>query len=381
MAWSLKLFTVRSIPVRIHFTFLLIMAWAAYRGFADSHGAGMLASVGFMEAFVILLFACVVLHELAHALVAQLFGLAVQDITLWPLGGVARMARMPESPFQEFTISAAGPAMNILLTIALGGLLLIWAGQYVGATLLTNPALFARVILDGADGRSLLAVLVFNNALLAMFNLIPAFPMDGGRMLRAALAMFTPYVRATQAASWVAQIVAVAMVVAAFASPGLLALALVGLLVFFAAGVERQRATMEGEVRGVCVHHILQPIGRQLHPVDTLAHVASHQLHSLQTVYLVVDGGRLVGMLTRESALDGLRRHGSDARVGHVMNRDFLQVRPTDALSAARDQMAQRRARTAVVVENGEVLGTLSENDIVRLNELLRAFPGLLAGE
>ena len=193
--------------------------------------------------------------------------------------------------------------------------------------------------------------------------------------------MFTPYVRATQAASWVAQIVAVAMVVAAFASPGLLALALVGLLVFFAAGVERQRATMEGEVRGVCVHHILQPIGRQLHPVDTLAHVASHQLHSLQTVYLVVDGGRLVGMLTRESALDGLRRHGSDARVGHVMNRDFLQVRPTDALSAARDQMAQRRARTAVVVENGEVLGTLSENDIVRLNELLRAFPGLLAGE
>ncbi len=181
MSWSLKLITVRGIPIRVHISFLLILAWAAYIGFTGS-GGYWLRGAALMVLFVVLLFACVVLHELGHSLVAQLFDVQVQDITLYPVGGLARIARLPQSPFQEFLITAAGPATNILLAFLLGMAALAWTGPLEALRLLAAQ-LQAGSLVSGLQGPSLLLLLAANNILLALFNLIPAFPMDGKKIV------------------------------------------------------------------------------------------------------------------------------------------------------------------------------------------------------
>ncbi len=376
MGWSVKLFSVRNIPVRVHFTFLLIIVYAAYRGLVQSQGRDLALNLVFMEAFVLLLFACVVLHELAHALAAQLFGVQVQDITLWPLGGLARMARLPENPLSEFVITAAGPAMNIFLAIIGGAALVLWLGVASAEGALSLPEMFGS-LLGTLDGRSLLATLVLNNVALALFNLVPAFPMDGGRLLRALLAAFLPFATATRVASWVGQGMAVIMLAVALIQPGLLVLGLVALLVFLVAGQERQEATIQADLRGLCVRQAMQPIGRRLHPLETFGQVADAMRQSPQPFYLVVDAGRLLGLLSRGDALDSLRRLGPDARIAQQFNRDLLVLKPDDTLVSARERLVQRKSAFAVVADRGSVLGLLTPGDIVRFVDLLKAYPAL----
>ena len=375
MSWSLKLFTVRGIPIRVHISFLLIVGWAAYIGLSAG-GGSWLRGAAFMVTFVVLLFACVVLHELGHSLVAQLFGVRVQDITLWPIGGVARMVKMPERPYQEFLITAAGPATNVLLTVGLGALALVWIGPGQLLRLVTTPWLLNR-FLSQMDGQSLLLLLTANNAILALFNLIPAFPMDGGRLLRSVLAAFLPYPKATRTAALVGQLFATLIGTAALLA-GNIMLALVGLFVFMAAWQERQQAITQGALAGLRVRQAMQPVGPRLHPLLTLSEAAAQAATSPQPAYLVVDGGRLVGLLTRGELINAMRRAGPTARVGSHLNRDVLQLRPDDALLAAQKQLQERGAIMGIVVENGQVTGTLSLLDLARLVDMLRAHPEAL---
>lgn len=380
MNWSLKLITIRGIPIRVHISFLLVIAWAALLGLrgtdVGASGAGWLDGVVFMVAFVLLLFVCVVLHELGHSLVAQLFGIKVQDITLWPVGGVARMARLPEQPYQEFLITAAGPATNILLTILLAGLTLVWIGPMTLLTLAASPRLLA-LFLSRTDGQSLLILLLLNNLLLALFNLIPAFPMDGGRLLRSLLASVLPFGRATEIASLVGQGLAVVMAMIALLT-GNFFLGLIGLFVFMAAWQERQQVTWRTSLHGLQVRQAMQPLGTPLHPLQTLGAAAAQAATSAQTAYLVVDGGRLVGLLLRRDLLSGMRRAGPEARVGQYMQRDVLQLRPNDLLSDAQSRLAELSRMAAVVVDNGRVVGLLSQADLMRLIEMLNAHPEAL---
>jgi len=386
VSWSSKLFTIRGIPVRVHVSFLLIVGWAAYIGLSAGEGGWRLSLGGaaFMVTFVLLLFACVVLHELGHSLVAQLFGIRVQDITLWPIGGVARMAKMPEKPYQEFLITAAGPATNILLTIGLGALALVWIGPDQLLRLVTSSWLLSR-FLSEMNGQALLLLLTANNAILALFNLIPAFPMDGGRLLRSLLAVFLPYPTATRAASVVGQVLATFIGTAALLA-GNIMLALVGLFVFMAAWQERQQAITQGALAGLRVRQAMQPVGPRLHPLQTLSEAAAQAATSPQPAYLVVDGGRLVGLLTRGELINAMRRAGPRAaagagpaaRVGSHLHRDVLQLRADDLLLAARKQLQERSAVMGIVVENGQVIGTLSQLDLARLVDMLRAHPQAL---
>ena len=375
MSWSLKLFTVRGIPIRVHISFLLIVGWAAYIGLSAG-GGSWLRGAAFMVTFVVLLFACVVLHELGHSLVAQLFGVRVQDITLWPIGGVARMVKMPERPYQEFLITAAGPATNVLLTVGLGALALVWIGPGQLLRLVTTPWLLNR-FLSQMDGQSLLLLLTANNAILALFNLIPAFPMDGGRLLRSVLAAFLPYPKATRTAALVGQLFATLIGTAALLA-GNIMLALVGLFVFMAAWQERQQAITQGALAGLRVRQAMQPVGPRLHPLLTLSEAAAQAATSPQPAYLVVDGGRLVGLLTRGELINAMRRAGPTARVGSHLTRDVLQLRPDDLLLAAQKQLQERGAIMGIVVENGQVTGTLSLLDLARLVDMLRAHPEAL---
>jgi Zn-dependent protease len=185
VGWSLPIFRIAGIQLRIHVTFLLLIAWLAF-SYYEQGGSAVAAS---RVLFILLLFACVVLHEFGHALAAKAFGINTPDITLLPIGGVARLERMPEKPMQELVIALAGPMVNVV--IALG---LFVAG---GSQAFLNPS--------AVEGGGLIAQLLTINILLLLFNLLPAFPMDGGRVLRALLATRLSYARATQVAASIGQ--------------------------------------------------------------------------------------------------------------------------------------------------------------------------------
>ncbi len=368
MAASVKILTVRGIPVRIHASFLLILAWAAWLGLSGSQG-NWLRGVVFMVSFTVLLFACVILHELGHSLVAQLFGVKVHDITLWPIGGVARIAGMPEKPYQEFLITAAGPAMNVMLAVGLGLLALLWIGPDTLGQFARAPWRLERFFTN-MSVQSLVLMLAANNALLALFNLIPAFPMDGGRLLRSLLAAILPTALATRIASLIGQIIAVIMGTVALLT-GQLFLGLVALFVFASAWQERQQATTIDALRGLTVRQAMQPLGIRLYALQTLGEVIGQIAPVSQSTFLVLDGGRLVGLTTRTDLLTAVRTAGPAARLSQHVAREWVQLTPDETLAAAQQRMQPQPA--AVVVEDGRAVGIVTLGSMRRVAEAMAA--------
>jgi Zn-dependent protease len=378
MSWSFKLLTIRGIPVRVHVSFLLILLWAAWLGL-NTRAAGWPMGVLFWVVFTLLLFVCVVLHELGHSLVAQIFGVSVQDITLWPIGGVARITKLPQRPYQEFLITAAGPAVNVLLAIIFGTIALAWIGPGQLLALVTSPYRLER-LLTGVNAEAMLLMLALNNVLLALFNLIPAFPMDGGRLVRSVLAAFMPFGRATKVASWLGQGTAVVMGLVGLLT-GSLFLGLVAVFVFAAAWGERQQAVINDHLRGMRVGQAMQPIGTQLHPLETLGEAASRVAALPQAAYLVADAGKLVGTLSRRDLLAALRKAGPAARVGQHLGREFIRLAPDETLINADENLAQAQPPFGIVIENGHAVGLLGRGDIARLAETLESYPNALPRE
>ena len=378
MSWSLKLFTIRGIPVRVHGSFLLILLWAAWLGF-NTRAAGWPLGVLFWVVFTLLLFVCVVLHELGHSLVAQLFGVTVQDITLWPIGGVARFAKLPQRPYQEFLITAAGPAVNFFLAILFGVIAFAWIGPGRLIDMVTSPYQLER-LLTGVSAEAMLIMLALNNLLLALFNLIPAFPMDGGRLVRSVLAAFMPFGRATKVASWLGQGAALVMGLAGLLT-GSLFLGLVAVFVFVAAWGERQQAVTNDHLRGMRVGQAMQPIGVRLHPLETLGVAAGRVAALPQAAYLVVDAGKLLGIASRHDLLAALRKVGPAARVGQHYTQAFVRLAPDDTLIDADEKLAQAQPPFGIVIADGQVVGLLGRGDIARLAETLESYPAALPRE
>jgi Zn-dependent protease len=375
MSWSVKLVTIKGIPVRIHASFLLVLVLAAVSGLMNA-GSEPLRSAGFMVLLVLLLFVCVVLHELGHSLMAQVYGVKVQDITLWPIGGVARMSRLPSRPYQEFLMTAAGPATNLVLAVLLGAAAVTWIGPEQLLRMLSYPRLLSR-FLASQGVRPLLLLLAVNNLILALFNLIPAFPMDGGRILRSLLAVFLPFRRATQLAALLGQALAVLMGIAGLLSGNYL-LALIGVFVFIAAFQERRQTLMHESLKGVTVRQAARPIGPRLAPGISLGQAAAQAAAAPQPAYLVVDGSKLVGVLARGDLLTAVRKVGPAAAITPYLLRGTLLLKPEDTLDRALERILQGRTGFALVVEDGQVIGTISQPDLLHLAEILSAHPGAL---
>ncbi len=191
MRWSIKIARIAGTEVRIHITFLLFLAWIGFSYYQMGGAAQAIPGV----LFILALFGCVLLHEFGHALAARAFGIPTPDITLLPIGGVARLQRMPDKPWQELIVALAGPLVNVVIA----AVLILFLG---------HPASLENLERVEHPGLGMLAKLVSVNVMLVLFNLIPAFPMDGGRVLRALLAMALPYGRATQIAAWIGQALA-----------------------------------------------------------------------------------------------------------------------------------------------------------------------------
>lgn len=317
MRWSLKIARVAGIDVRIHLTFLLFLAWIAFA----YHGQGGPAAAAQAVIFILALFGCVLLHEFGHALAARLFGVRTPDITLLPIGGVARLQRMPEHPVQELVVALAGPAVNVLIA----AILMLGFGA--------QPDFGSIEHMDDPSG-GLLAKLAAVNISLVLFNLIPAFPMDGGRVLRALLALRMNYARATHIAAGIGQALAVGFgFVGLFHNPMLIFIAL---FIYFGARQEAALAVMKELARDLSVYEaMLSPVVR-LPFYANIEEAVGTLLRTHQPAFPVVDAGeRVIGLLTRDDMISAWKRYGADARVGDVMQRDVPFVHPHAPLSEA----------------------------------------------
>ncbi len=267
MNWSWKITRVSGIDIKIHATFLLLLGWVA--GSALINGTG---SSGFIISllYVLALFFFVTLHELGHALTARRFGIHTQDIVLLPIGGVSRMERLPDTPKEEFWITAAGPLVNLALALLFGGFLLL-SGGLQGATL--------TAVLSFSSS-SILLQFAWMNALLGIFNLIPAFPMDGGRILRAALATRMPAPQATRTAATIGQALAVLFALAGFLWDPMLIF--IALFIFMGAGQEAQAAEVKSALSGYTARDAMLTEFNVLHEGDPLSQAVHYVVSTSQ---------------------------------------------------------------------------------------------------
>jgi Zn-dependent protease/predicted transcriptional regulator len=347
MPWSWKIGRVRGISIYVHATFLLIIGWAALAGWSTEQTA---VAAAYEVIFILALFGCIVLHELGHALTALRFGIKTRDITLLPIGGVARLERMPKEPLQELTVALAGPAVNVVIAglIAIG----LWlAGAYHGFTL--------GAMLEG----SMLERLMIVNIFLVLFNLLPAFPMDGGRALRALLATRMGSLRATQAAASVGQGMALI-----FGLLGLMAnpfLVLIALFVWMGARQEAASAQAEALLGRIPVERAMIRDFHAVHEHDSLGRVVQLGLVTPQVDFPVLDDdGKMEGMLTREALLTGLGVQGGAGLVESAMEREFVAMKADDSLGDALMKFQSEQRRTLPVLREGRLEGLLTRDHL-----------------
>ena len=338
MRWSFKAGQVRGIAVFIHWTFLILLVWV----FAMRLGAGeSLLAAAQAVGFILALFGCVFLHELGHALAASRYGIKTRDITLLPIGGIARLERMPRDPKQELVVALAGPAVNIAIAAALFAFLF-----------------FIR------PGALLLSQLMWVNLFLVAFNLVPAFPMDGGRVLRALLARALDYTVATNVAARVGQMLAIVFAVVGllvFSNPMLL---LIAVFVYFGAQAEAHMVRVTNSIQGVPVHEAMTTRFRALSPEDPVQ-VAAHELTSGQHDFPVTQGERVVGVLARADLVRALGEGRGNTRIRDVMRSACEVVAETDQLEKPYELLKDERCSSVPVVRDGRLVGMITLENIL----------------
>ncbi len=336
MTWSLPLGSVAGIRLQVHFTFLALLAWMVVKGWRQGDLSGVPFFLG--------LFACVLLHELGHALMAKRYGIVTSDITLLPIGGVARLERMPEDPRQELWVALAGPAVNVGIAALLFAVL---GGQLPPAEKLGAGSLLERLLLA--------------NITLFLFNLLPAFPMDGGRVLRALLATRMPYTRATQIAATVGQVMAVLFgFVGFFANPLLIFIAL---FVWIGAAQEASMAQMKSALGGIPVRAAMLTDFQVLNSGHGLDRAVDLILAGSQMDFPVLDGDTVVGVLTRDDLLQALARK-QDMAVGAIMRTDIVTVEANEMLARALERRPETACRTMPVQQGGRLVGLLTMDNV-----------------
>lgn len=355
----LRIANIGGIAVDVHFTFVLVILWGALEG-SSQYGIPSGAVYGIASVF--LLFACVLAHEMAHAFQARSFGLAVKRVILLPIGGLAQLETPPAHPWHELVIALVGPLTNLGLAAVVGGLLLLVSPsafvKQVGVTLITTP-----------EPQNVLKFLFVINLSLFVFNMLPAFPMDGGRVLRAGLALVMAYVLATRIAAWVGRALAALMVLIGIAgyppiglSPNPL-LALVGIIVFSGAHNEEVYVRRQWALTRVEVGQIYQRTIDTVAPWDTLTLSLVTRLFKYERLMPVIVDQRIVGLLGYDEAQRMLNR-ARTVTVAHVMRTDFPTLRPRDTLWVALQEMTTVQLNMLPVVEANVFRGVVSLDDI-----------------
>jgi Zn-dependent protease len=323
-----------------------VVVWIGVLYWNQSHSvSAVVEGVG----YILALFACIVLHEFGHALTAARYGIRTRDITLLPIGGLARLDRMPDVPIQELWVALAGPAVNVVIA------LLLFIGLQASGT-------WKSVEQVGLTTGGFVEQIMFANVMLVGFNLLPAFPMDGGRALRALLATRMEYTRATQHAAVIGQGMAIL-----FAFIGLLGnpvLLFIALFVWMGAGAEASMVQMKTAMAGIPVRNAMLTDFRTLAPSSTLGDAADLLLIGSQQDFPVVADGRIAGILTRHDLVAALTRSGRDAAVGENMRRECATADATEMLEHVLARIQSRDCHTMPVVERGRLVGLLTMDNV-----------------
>jgi Zn-dependent protease/CBS domain-containing protein len=356
MKWSFKVWEFRGTGVYVHVTFLLFLIWIAVARWMEQHA--IMAALDSLV-FTLALFACVLLHEFAHTLAASGFGIRTRDITLFPIGGIGRLERIPETPAQELWVALAGPAASVGIAGAL----------FAAARAISGPQ--TSVPMNVVEG-PLLDRLMFVNLVLAVFNMLPAFPMDGGRVLRALLATRLGHLRATTLAANIGQAMAVLLgFLGAFTNPFLVFIAL---LVWVGASQEAAAVRFKSTLEGVTVAAAMRTDFAVLAPDESLEQAAQQTVRAAQRDFPVVREGQLVGVLTREDLLRALSRDAPRATVADIMRSQFELADSDDLLEAVFARLLTGTGHTMPVIHGGRLVGLVgldSLGDFVRLQRIL----------
>lgn len=346
MHWSWRIGRIAGINVYMHATFLLLVLFVLFVYWMNGHSLAT-ALMGLLLVFAV--FGCIILHELGHALTARRYGIRTKDLILLPIGGVARLERMPERPSEELRVALAGPAVNVLIAVAI---LVALFGFGI------RPH-WNNFRLVGGDFLEKLMVL---NLWLVGFNLLPAFPMDGGRVLRALLATRMDYIRATHIAAHVGQAMALVFgFIGLFSDPFLVFIAL---FVWMGAEAEASMVMMRTSLGGIPVQQVMLTDFKTLRPDDKLAHAVDHVLGGWQQDFPVVFGDRVLGVLAREDLMKALEERGPDAPVRDAMKREFPTTDSHDMLEHALLLLRTTRARSLPVEHEGRLVGLLNADNL-----------------
>ena len=343
MKGSIRLFKVFGISINIHFTFLLLLVL-----FLSGGIKWLVLMIG--------VFFFVTLHELCHSLVARHFGIQVREITLLPIGGVASMASMPEKPIQEFFISIVGPLFNIAVVAVF---------YYPIKNILGPEVLFHRPF-STATWPLTVAYLYWINLMLAFFNLIPAFPMDGGRVLRSILAQKMGYQKATKIAVNLGHLFALLFAYFGIVSSNIV-LIIIAVFIYMAASNEGMQVDVREVLKKFKVKDVLSADFFTLNSDTTLAKVLELVFHSHQEDFPVIESGGIAGFVTRHDIIAGVHSLGVQALVKDVMRKDFPKVAETDSLIKAQKVMEASGIRALPVIKNGKAVGVVTLEDIGRV--------------
>ncbi len=349
MKWSWKIARLADIDVYVHATFFILIAWIGLSIWQQQANIpAVINGIG----FILILFVCVVLHEFGHALTARRFGIRTRHITLLPIGGVASLERMPDDPKQEFLVALAGPAVNVVIALGLWLWLQLSNGLVKVEELATTDASF-------------LARLMAINVMLAVFNLLPALPMDGGRVLRAILAMRLEPARATQIAASVGQILAVWMgVFGFFYYPFLMFIAL---FIWIGAVAEAGSANMKSVLAGVSVGDAMLTDVQTLSGGEPLSRAIEKTLAGSQKDFPVMSDGEVAGVLTQAALLRGLQAAGSDAYVRDWMHPEVPTLAAHEPLEKALERLRDSPCKLLPVVQAERIVGFINIDNIAEL--------------
>lgn len=347
MKWSLNIGKIAGIDLKIHFTFFILLFGVGVSGLL----AGDTPQTTVMNLVIVLaLFFFVVLHELGHALTARLFGIPTKDITLLPIGGLARLDHMPEEPVKEFLVAAAGPMVNVLLAgaIALGLALTGFFSQPLTMSLIAN---------------NFWVQLLVANLTLVAFNILPAFPMDGGRMLRALLALVMDRVTATKLAAGIGRGFAVLMgVLGLFYNSWLI---LTSIFVWWSAGMEAQSETLKAGLKGLVVRDALVNLFYQVEANQPLTTVYQLAMDTGQSDIPVTSNGHLLGIIRNADLRAALDRLGGRAPAYAAIGVEPQGLDPSMPVNDILPRFAQ--CSTQPVVENGQLIGLVTPQSVQQM--------------
>lgn len=347
---NVELLQVKGIPIRIHWSFVLILGYVAYVNYKSG---SELNEILWALLYVLMLFICVTLHELGHALAALRYGVNTKSITLYPIGGVAALEKIPEKPGQELVVALAGPLVNVII----GGLLWLWV--------IFSPVEYRMEDIGiTINAHNLVLNLAVVNVILVLFNLLPAFPMDGGRVFRSFLALAMDRVKATQIAMIVGQAMAVLFFIWGFrGNPFLI---LIGIFIFFGAAQEYQMVKNSGFLSKKRVADALMTRFTLLHPSSTLQEMMQLILSGQEKEFVVAgDDGIPVGIMTRDILIQYLASGGKYLTVGECYQKTTIHFSPEADLDEAFKIMQSEGLSIVPVMHNGQLIGVINTENIL----------------